>query len=101
MPTLVALSARSRFDTHVGQPRQQAKVLRELAAGMAYLRESLKSLGVWNDVLIVSYTEFGRRVQDNANNGTDHGTAQVQMLMGAGLRPGQSDVGAARMANKY
>jgi uncharacterized protein (DUF1501 family) len=45
-------------------------------------------MGMGNDVLIMSFSEFGRRVKENASNGTDHGTANQMFLFGGTIYPG-------------
>jgi uncharacterized protein (DUF1501 family) len=65
------------FDTHSGQPGTQARLLGELAGGVVALRSALEELGKWNDTLVLTYAEFGRRPKENLSNGTDHGTASA------------------------
>ena len=48
----------------------------------------LKSNNLFEDVLIVTYSEFGRRVKENASMGTDHGTASSQFIIGGKVRGG-------------
>ncbi|MBK5963391.1 hypothetical protein CCR95_04615 [Thiocystis minor] len=76
------------FDTHVQQGPTQARRLKELAAGLLSLRNALQELDAWNDSLILTYSEFGRRPQQNANGGTDHGTASVQFVLGGRVKGG-------------
>ena len=53
-----------------------------LAEGLQVLRSVLQSSGKWQDVLIMTYSEFGRRVAGNDSQGTDHGTAAPHILLG-------------------
>lgn len=76
------------FDTHVNQPAQQARLLGELAGGVAALAAALKEKGLWERSLILSYAEFGRRPAENGSNGTDHGTANVHFAAGGRVRGG-------------
>lgn len=76
------------FDTHAGQLKVHGKQLARLADGLVYFRQLLMQLGLWDDVLVVTYSEFGRRVGENASGGTDHGTAQTQIVMGRAVQPG-------------
>ncbi|NEX22600.1 DUF1501 domain-containing protein [Thiorhodococcus mannitoliphagus] len=76
------------FDTHIRQAPTQARLFKSLAAGLPSLRAGLKELGVWNDSLILTYSEFGRRPRQNANGGTDHGTASVQFALGGRVKGG-------------
>lgn len=76
------------FDTHSNQRRRHDRLLRELAEGLAVFRSHLQHSGQWNSVLIMTYSEFGRRPEQNGSNGTDHGTAAPQLLMGGHLKGG-------------
>ena len=76
------------FDTHVRQAPRQGRLLRQLAEGLVSLRAALRELGVWNEALVMTYSEFGRRPQQNANRGTDHGTASIQFVLGGSVRGG-------------
>ncbi|GAB3315002.1 DUF1501 domain-containing protein [Larkinella ripae] len=79
----------SGFDTHINQPGQQERLLRQYAEAVAAFTKDLKANGQLNDVLLMTFSEFGRRVKQNASNGTDHGTANNLFLVGGGLRPGR------------
>jgi uncharacterized protein (DUF1501 family) len=76
------------FDTHQNQPGTHANLLRQLGEGLAALKEALIELGRWDSTLIMTYAEFGRRAQENASNGTDHGTANAHFVMGGRVRGG-------------
>ena len=76
------------FDTHSNQVRQHANLLRQLAAGVRDFSADLAAGGRAEEVMMMTFSEFGRRVQANASGGTDHGTAAPAMLFGAGLRGG-------------
>jgi uncharacterized protein (DUF1501 family) len=76
------------FDTHVRQAARQARLLQQLAEGLVSLRAALRELGVWNETLVMTYSEFGRRPRQNANRGTDHGTASVQFVLGGAVKGG-------------
>ncbi|WP_375436794.1 DUF1501 domain-containing protein [uncultured Hymenobacter sp.] len=76
----------SGFDTHVRQQEQQGKLLGDLSNGLASFVEDLQKAGNFNDTLVLVFSEFGRRVTQNASNGTDHGTANNVLLLGGGLR---------------
>ena len=74
------------FDTHANQKNQQARLLQQYADGMKALVTDLKQNRLLNDTLIMTFSEFGRRVKQNASNGTDHGTANNLFLIGGHLR---------------
>jgi uncharacterized protein (DUF1501 family) len=48
--------------------------------------KDMKTNGKWNDVLVATFSEFGRRVSQNASGGTDHGTANNMIFLGGGLK---------------
>src|SRR5450631_668537 len=76
------------FDTHTAQPGTQARLLGELANGVVALKSALQELGKWNDTLVLTYAEFGRRPKENLSNGTDHGTASAHFAMGGRVAGG-------------
>jgi uncharacterized protein (DUF1501 family) len=76
------------FDTHRGQPHVHARLLGELADGIAALRHALIEIGRWDSTLIMTYAEFGRHPRENSNQGTDHGTASAQFVTGGRVRGG-------------
>jgi len=73
------------FDTHAGQLNDHAQLLDNLSKSVNAFYEDLAVGGKDKDVLSMTYSEFGRRVQQNASNGTDHGTAAPVMIFGEGL----------------
>jgi uncharacterized protein (DUF1501 family) len=76
------------FDTHQNQPGQQAALLKQLAEGFASMKSALVELGRWDNTLVVTYAEFGRRPRENQSNGTDHGTVAPHFVMGGRVRGG-------------
>jgi uncharacterized protein (DUF1501 family) len=76
------------FDTHSNQLNTQNNLLHHLAGGLDSFAQAMKRAGRWDDVLVVTYSEFGRRVQENHAKGTDHGAASVQLVMGGKVRGG-------------
>lgn len=75
----------SGFDTHIAQKVQQDRLLKVYADAVAAFLKDLKSKNKLEDVLVMTFSEFGRRVEQNASNGTDHGTANNIFLMGGKL----------------
>ncbi len=76
------------FDTHQNQPGQQAALLTQLAQGFTSMKSALSELGRWDDTLVMTYAEFGRRPRENQSNGTDHGTVAPHFVMGGRVRGG-------------
>ncbi len=77
------------FDTHVGQKGRQEKLLQELSDGLGSFVKDLQQNNRFKDVLVMTFSEFGRRVKQNGSNGTDHGTANNMFLLGGSLsKPG-------------
>jgi uncharacterized protein (DUF1501 family) len=76
------------FDTHAGQLGTHANLLKQLAGGLAGLYDGLHRLGMQDRVLVMTYSEFGRRPAQNASAGTDHGTAAPHFVMGTGVKGG-------------
>lgn len=88
VPVVAVKVALGGFDTHANQAPTQERLLAYLAASLATLRHNLIAAGRWNDVLVMTYSEFGRRAKQNASAGTDHGTAAPQFVMGGGVKGG-------------
>jgi uncharacterized protein (DUF1501 family) len=78
----------SGFDTHSGQLVTHARLLGDLAKGITALASALTELGRWNDTLVLTYAEFGRRPRENLSGGTDHGTASAHFALGGRIAGG-------------
>jgi uncharacterized protein (DUF1501 family) len=76
------------FDLHSAEKPVQERLLGELAGAVAAFRSNLVQAGLWDRVAIVTYSEFGRRVEENASNGTDHGTAAPVFVLGGRVKGG-------------
>ena len=76
------------FDTHVNQRRKHANLLKELSEGISTMRKNLIQSGQWENTVIMTYSEFGRRAAENANKGTDHGTAAPHFVLGGKVKGG-------------
>ncbi len=77
------------FDTHVHQADPHARLLAYTADAVRGFMEDLKRISRVDDVAIMMFTEFGRRVEENASLGTDHGTATPMFVIGSGVEGGQ------------
>lgn len=75
------------FDTHVNQQPQQHRLLTQYAEALDAFLLDLKSQDQLDNVMVMSFSEFGRRIKQNASNGTDHGAANVLFLAGSSLKP--------------
>ena len=84
--TKVFYSSLGGFDTHAGQLNKQSRLLKIYAEGVEAFVEDLKQQGTFNDTLILTFSEFGRRVKQNAANGTDHGAASNVFIIGNKLK---------------
>ena len=76
------------FDTHAEQEPQHSQLLSEVSSNIARFAKVMKSNNLWNNVAIMSYSEFGRRVAENNSSGTDHGTAAPQFIFGGKISGG-------------
>ena len=76
------------FDTHEGQPWRHRNRLRNLARAIEGFSKALKQINQWDNTLIMTYSEFGRRAAENYTQGTDHGTAAPHFLLGGSVKGG-------------
>ena len=88
LPTRVYYVSLSGFDTHANQQGQHANLLRQVGDALKTFYDDLKAQGNSGRVLTMVFSEFGRRVAQNASGGTDHGTAAPMYLIGDMVRPG-------------
>ncbi len=86
--TPIVKIALTGFDTHANQRGRQDALLAQLANTMAALRQAFVAAGIWDQILIVTYSEFGRRARQNASGGTDHGKAAPHFVLGGKVRGG-------------
>jgi uncharacterized protein (DUF1501 family) len=76
------------FDTHSGQLQQHANLLRELGASLKAFLDDLEKSGESERVVVLVFSEFGRRLGENGSGGTDHGTAAPVFLLGQPVKAG-------------
>ena len=86
--TRVFYVMRDGFDTHSDQAGQHRGLLAEVADGITSFFETLRQTGHDKRVRLMTFSEFGRRVQENASKGTDHGAASCLFVAGPGLKGG-------------
>ncbi len=101
--TRVVLTSMSGFDTHSGQGTtagRHAARLAEFDAALTAFADDLRAIGLWQRVLVIVTSEFGRKIQPNAAGGTDHGDGGVVLAAGGRVVAGQHgpDLGDAELA---
>jgi uncharacterized protein (DUF1501 family) len=87
-PPALVFGAVGGFDTHADQLEAHEEVLLGLADGLAAFQRDLEWRGVADRVLLMAWSEFGRRPAENAAGGTDHGSAGPVFLLGRSVRGG-------------
>jgi uncharacterized protein (DUF1501 family) len=88
MSTRVYYLAQGGYDTHTNQAPTQDRLLRDLGNSIKAFADDLKAQGNLNRVLLMTFSEFGRRVSQNANGGTDHGAAAPLFMVGGKVKGG-------------
>ena len=87
-PTRVYYVSMSGFDTHAAQLGAQQGLLMYVADALEGFLKDVKRMGRGQDVAMMMFTEFGRRVAENQSGGTDHGTATPMYVMGENIKGG-------------
>ncbi len=82
LPTRVFYTSQGGFDTHSNQTATHERLLADFSSSISSFIQDLKQQGNFSRVLIMTFSEFGRRVAENASGGTDHGTAAPMYLFG-------------------
>jgi uncharacterized protein (DUF1501 family) len=86
--TRVYFVRQTGYDTHSGQKPAHDRLMAELSGAVAAFQQDLTAQGNAGRVLTVTFSEFGRRPEENASQGTDHGSAGPMFLFGPGVKPG-------------
>jgi uncharacterized protein (DUF1501 family) len=76
------------FDTHSNQAQPHAQLLGQIADGVTQFFANLETSGHGKRVLLMTFSEFGRRVQENGSGGTDHGAGSCLFVAGPGVKGG-------------
>lgn len=76
------------FDTHASQVDQHNNLMNHLGGGLQAFSEAMKRAGLWKNVMVITYSEFGRRVAENNSGGTDHGSAAPHFAIGGRVHGG-------------
>jgi len=88
MPTRIYYLSLGGFDTHTQQTDAHARLLKEMGDAVSAFLADLKAQGNLERVTLMTFSEFGRRVKENASSGTDHGAAAPLFLAGGGVKAG-------------
>jgi uncharacterized protein (DUF1501 family) len=88
LPTRVYYASQGGYDTHNNQLGTHDRLMTELGDSLAAFAKDLQQQGNFNRVLLMTFSEFGRRVVQNGSNGTDHGAAGPMFLMGGAMKAG-------------
>ena len=88
LPTRVFYVSHGGFDTHAGQAYAHGSRLKQLDEALAAFHADLAAQNATDRVLIMTFSEFGRRVKENANGGTDHGAAAPLFVLGPKIKAG-------------
>lgn len=76
------------FDTHARQAQTHEKLLANFAGAVSAFQAEMEAIGKADKVVVLVFSEFGRRVQENGSQGTDHGHGSIMMLIGKSVKGG-------------
>ncbi len=88
LPTRIYYVSQGGYDTHTNQIATQQRLLQDLGDSMKAFVDDMKAQGNMQRVLVMTFSEFGRRVAENANGGTDHGAAAPMFIVGNKVKAG-------------
>jgi uncharacterized protein (DUF1501 family) len=88
LPTRVFYVSQGGYDTHTNQINTQQRLLKDLGDSVKAFTDDLKAQGNLQRVLLMTFSEFGRRLAENANAGTDHGAAAPMFVVGNHVKAG-------------
>ncbi len=88
LPTRVYYASQGGFDTHAGQVNAHERLMGELNDALSAFAADLKQQENFDRMLLITFSEFGRRVVENANGGTDHGAAAPMFILAGAAKPG-------------
>jgi uncharacterized protein (DUF1501 family) len=88
LPTRVFYVSQGGYDTHTNQTGTQERLFKDLGDSVKSFTDDLKAQGNMERVLVMTFSEFGRRVAENANQGTDHGAASSMFIVGPKVKAG-------------
>ncbi|MGI9013317.1 MAG: DUF1501 domain-containing protein [Phycisphaerales bacterium] len=76
------------FDTHARQILSHGRLLQELSDSVVAFQRDIEARGLADRVVVMTFSEFGRRVKENGSRGTDHGAAAPMFIIGNNVRAG-------------
>ena len=88
LPTRVYYVSQGGYDTHTNQAGTQQRLLKDLGDSVKAFTDDMKTQGNLPRVLVMTFSEFGRRVAENASGGTDHGAAAPMFIIGQKVKAG-------------
>jgi uncharacterized protein (DUF1501 family) len=88
LPTRIFYVSQGGYDTHTNQRGGQDNRLKELGDAVKAFTDDLTALGEFDRVMIMTFSEFGRRVNENGSRGTDHGAAAPMFVVGSHMKSG-------------
>jgi len=88
LPTRVYYVSQGGFDTHTNQVGTHDRLMGEFSDAVSAFCKDLQAQGNFNRVVLMTFSEFGRRVSQNASNGTDHGAAAPMFVLGGAVKAG-------------
>ncbi len=88
LPTRIYYVSQGGYDTHTNQVNSQQRLLQDLGDSTKAFVDDLKAQGNLQRVVVMTFSEFGRRVNENANGGTDHGAAAPMFIVGNKVKGG-------------
>ena len=88
LPTRIFYVSQGGYDTHTNQLGAHDRLLKEMGDSVKAFVNDLKAQGNFQRVMIMTFSEFGRRVGENANGGTDHGAASSMFVIGPKVKAG-------------
>ena len=88
LPTRIFYVSQGGYDTHTNQVGTHERLLKDLGDSVKGFVADIKAQGNMSRVTVMTFSEFGRRVAENASSGTDHGAAAPMFLIGEKVRAG-------------
>src|SRR5688572_8524538 len=88
LPTRIFYVSQGGYDTHSNQANAHERLLKELGDSVKAFMDDITAQGNFDRVMLMTFSEFGRRVKENASGGTDHGAASVMFMAGKKINAG-------------